>query len=118
MEFGRENKIEAIAELNRAFAEKLDIPEIPHGESREGILKIIQQNNEQCFSVLAAFNNAWLAYDYVRSDKELKMKVEEVWKMEVERHKEAFDETMNTMVDLAEEMKVDLQPLELRLKYL
>jgi hypothetical protein len=68
--------------------------------------------------VLAAFNNAWLAYDYVRSDKELKMKVEEVWKMEVERHKEAFDETMNTMVDLAEEMKVDLQPLELRLKYL
>ena len=118
MEFGRENKIEAIADLNRAFAEKLDISEIPHGVSREGILKLIQQNNEECFSVLAAFNNAWLAYDYVRGDKELKMKVEEVWKMEVERHKEAFEETKVSMFELASEMKVDLEPLELRIKYL
>lgn len=118
MEFARENKIEAIADLNRAFAEKLDINEIPGGESREDILKRIQQTNEECFSVLAAFNNAWLAYDYVRGDKELKIKVEDVWKMEVERHRESFDKSREHMIELAQKMEVDLEPLELRLKWL
>lgn len=118
MEFGRENKIEAIADLNRAFAEKLEIKDISLGESREDILKRIQRSDEQCFSILAAFNNAWLAYDYVRSDKELKIKVEDVWKMEVDRHREAFDECKDTMLELANTMEVDLEPLALRLKWL
>lgn len=118
MELARENKLEAIADLNRAFAEKLNIEDIPAEEPRENILKMIQQTDEHCFSVLAAFNNAWLAYDYVRGDKELRHKVEDVWKMEVDRHREALDDCMDRMYTLAEEMDVNLEPLKLRLKWL
>lgn len=118
MEFTRENKLEAIADLNRLFAEHAEISDIPASENRQGILKRIQQVNEESFSVLASFNNAWLAYDYVRSDKELRMKVEDVWKMECDRHKEAFEETKLVVFDLAKKKKLDLEPLMLRIKWL
>jgi len=118
MEFSKENKQETMTDLNRAFAEHLEIKDISLDESRSDILKRIQRVNEECFSVLASFNNSWLAYEYVRSDKELKIKVEDVWKMEVERHREAFEETKTSMVELANNMEVNLEPLELRLKWL
>ncbi len=118
MEFTREHKLEAIADVNRAFAEHLGIDDIPAGESRENILKRIQQTDEECFSVLASFNNAWLALDYIRSDKELKVKVEDVWKMEIDRHRESFDHTRKNMIDLAGKYKIDLEPLMLRINWL
>lgn len=118
MEFSRDNKLETIADLNRAFAEHLKIEDIPNDESREGILKMIQRTDEGIFSILAAFNNAWLAWDYVRTDKELKIKVEDVWKMEMDRHKMAFDETKEEVLKLATEKEVDLEPLMLRINWL
>ena len=118
MEFSRENKVETMADLNRAFAENLEITDLPPGADRQGILKRIQQTDDECFSILAAFNNAWLAYDYVRSDLELKVKVEDVWKMEVDRHREAYDECKDAMIELANTKKVDLEPLQLRIKWL
>ena len=118
MEFSRDNKLETIADLNRTFAEHLKIEEIPSDESREGILKMIQRTDESCFSILAAFNNAWLAWDYVRTDKELKIKVEDVWKMEMDRHKEAFEESKGEVLKLAKEWEVDLEPLMLRINWL
>jgi predicted P-loop ATPase/GTPase len=118
MEFSRENKLETMADLNRAFADNLEIMDIPPDAGRQGILKHIQQTDDECFSILAAFNNAWLAYDHIRSDTELKIKVEDVWKMEVDRHREAFDECKNTMTELAKAKKVDLEPLLLRIKWL
>jgi hypothetical protein len=118
MEFSRENKLEAIADLNRAFAEHLNIEDIPLKETRSAILKRIQARDDECFSVLASFNNAWLAWDYVRSDKELRIKVEDVWTMEVERHKAAFEESKDVVMKLAKAKKIDLEPLMLRLKWL
>lgn len=118
MELSRDNKLETIADLNRAFAEKLGIDEIAPSESRQEILKMIQRTDEECFSILAAFNNAWLAWDYVRGDKELKMKVEDVWKLEMERHKSAFLETKEAVLKLAEGKEVDLEPLMLRINWL
>ncbi|MEN8225466.1 MAG: hypothetical protein ABFS05_08920 [Bacteroidota bacterium] len=118
LEFSRENKIETMADLNRAFAEHLEITDIPLDESRSDILKRIQRVDEECFSILASFNNSWLAYEYVRSDKELKVKVEDVWKMEVERHREAFDDCTASMLELAKSRKVDLESFSLRLKWL
>jgi hypothetical protein len=118
MEFSRDNKLEAIADLNRAFAEQLDIEDIPPGESRESILKMIQRADEDCFSILAAFNNAWLAWDHVRTDKELKMKVADVWQMEMDRHKDAFEEAKQEMLKLAEDRSVDLEPMMLRINWL
>ena len=118
MEFSRENKLEAITELNRAFAESLGISELGADSSRQDILKMIQQADEKCFRVLAAFNNAWLALDYIRGDKELRMKVEDVWKMEVERHRSAFDACMEDVMHLAAERKIDLEHLVLRMNWL
>ena len=118
MEFSRENKLEAIADLNRVFAEHLGIDDIPLNESRQGILKRIQQADDECFSVLASFNNAWLALDYIRSDNELRVKVEDVWKMEVARHRESFGEPREAMIALAEKYKIDLEPLMLRINWL
>jgi len=118
MELSRDNKLETIADLNRVFAEQLGIDGIEPSESRQEILKIIQRTDEECFSVLAAFNNAWLAWDFVRSDKELKMKVEDVWKLEMERHKAAFLETKESVLKLAAEKEVDLEPLMLRINWL
>ena len=118
MEFSSENKQETMCDLNRAFADHLEIIDIPMDESRSDILKRIQRVDEECFSVLAAFNNAWLAYEYVRGDKELKIKVEDVWRMEVDRHREAFEETKSVMVDMAKTREVKLEALELRLKWL
>ncbi len=118
MELSRENKLEAIADLNRLFAEHLGITDIALGENRQDILKMIQQSDDECFSILASFNNAWLAWDYVRSDKELKIKVEDVWKMEVERHKAAYEETKTTLIDFAAEKNINLEPLMLRINWL
>ena len=118
MELSRDNKLETIADLNRTFAEPLNIEDIPLNESREGILKMIQRTDEDCFSTLAAFNNAWLAWDYVRSDKELKIKVADVWKMEMDRHKEAFDATKEEVLKLARKRDIDLEPLMLRINWL
>lgn len=118
MNFSREDKMEAIADLNRAFAEKLGISNIPPGESRQDILKRIQQKDAEGFSILASFNNAWLAFDHVRSDKELKIKVEDVWKLEVDRHRQAFEESKEEMIKLAGERKIDLEPVMLRIKWL
>jgi len=118
MEFSRDNKLESIADLNRVFAEHLGIEDIPLNESRQEILKRIQRADEECFSTLAFFNNAWLAWDYVRSDKELKIKVEDVWKMEMERHKVVFDEAKGEVIKLADTRKVDLEPLMLRINWL
>jgi hypothetical protein len=118
MEFSRESKLEAITELNRTFAENIGIKELLDESSRQEILKMIQQADEKCFRVLAAFNNAWLALDYVRGDKELRMKVEEVWKMEVERHRSAFETCMEDVVRLAAERRIDLEPLMLRMNWL
>ncbi len=118
MEFTRENKIEAIADLNRIFAVHLNIDDIPPDESREGILKLIQKIDEDIFSILASFNNDWLAWDYVRSDTELRIKVEDVWKMEVERHQAAFEVSKKSVVDLARDRNIDLEPVMLRIKWL
>jgi len=118
MEFSRENKLETMTDLNRAFAEQLGIDDIPLDEGRSDILKRIQRVDEECFSSLAAFNNSWLAYEYVRSDKELKIKVEDVWKMEVDRHRMAMEESMTDMYEMAKKKEVDLEPLQLRLKWL
>lgn len=118
MEFSRDNKLETIADLNRVFAEQLNIEDIPLQESREEILKRIQRADEDCFSILASFNNAWLAWDYVRSDKELKIKVEDVWKMEMERHKLVFEEAKTEVIKLAAEREVELEPLMLRINWL
>ncbi len=118
MEFSREDKIETMAELNRAFAEKIGIADMEDDDTREDILKRIQQRDEECFSTLAALNNAWLAYDYVRSDLELKVKVEDVWKLEVSRHREEFEYAVKGMRKLADSREVDLSQLDLRLKYL
>ena len=118
MEFSRDNKLETIADLNRTFAEHLKIEEIPADESREGILKMIQRTDESCFSILAAFNNAWLAWDYVRTDKELKIKVEDVWKMEMDRHKDAFELCKKDVLELARDRDIDLEPLMLRINWL
>ena len=118
MEFTRENKIEAIADLNRIFAVHLNIDDIPPDESREGILKLIQQTDEDIFSILASFNNDWLAWDYVRSDTELRIKVEDVWKMEVERHQAAVEVSTNSVVDLARARNIVLEPVMLRIKWL
>lgn len=118
MNFSRDDKMEAIADLNRAFAEKLGVSDIPPGESRSDILKRIQQLDDEGFSVLASFNNAWLAFDHVRSDKELKIKVEDVWKLEVERHRQAFEESKENMLKLAGERDIDLEPVLLRIKWL
>ena len=118
MELSREDKIETMADLNRAFAEKIGIPDLEDDDSREDILKRIQQHDEECFSTLAALNNAWLAFDYVRGDKELKVKVEDVWKLEVSRHREDFDDALANMRKLAETREVDLAHLDLRLKWL
>lgn len=118
MQFSREDKLEAIADLNRIFAEGLDITDIPPGERREDILKRIQQVDEDCFSILASFNNSWLALDYIRRDKELMVKVEDVWKMEVDRHKDAFEETKTEMLRMAETRKLDLEPVMLRINWL
>ncbi len=118
MEFSREDKLDTLADVNRAFAEDLDVTDITAEDNRSDILKRIQQLDEECFSVLAAFNNAWLAYDYVRGDKELKIKVEDVWKMEVGRHKEAFDECKDTMIEMANTREIDLEPMMLRIKWL
>lgn len=118
MEISRDNKLETIADLNKTFAEKLGIEGLDTSMSREDILKMIQRNDEECFSVLAAFNNAWLAWDYVRGDKELKIKVEDVWKLEMERHKEAFMESKEAMLKLAAEKEVDLEPLMLQINWL
>lgn len=117
MEFSRENKLEAIADVNRAFAEQYS-KDIPLLEPREKILKRLQQADDECFSILASFNNAWLAYDFIRSDKELRIKVEDVWRMEVDRHKETFEATKQEMFDLAKKKKIDLEPLMLRIKWL
>ena len=118
MEFSRDNKLEAIADLNRVFAEHLNIEDIPIHESREEILKRIQRADDECFSILASFNNAWLAWDYIRGDKELKIKVEDVWKMEMDRHKEIFELAKKEVIRLASEKKVDLEPLMLRINWL
>jgi hypothetical protein len=118
MELSRDNKLETITDLNRTFAEHLKIEDIPADESREGILKMIQRTDEDCFSTLAAFNNAWLAWDYVRTDKELKIKVEDVWKMEMDRHKEAFEVTKDEVLKLAKVKEIDLEPLMLRINWL
>ena len=118
MEFSRDNKLEAIADLNRVFAEYLNIEDIPLHESRQEILKRIQRADDECFSILASFNNAWLAWDYIRSDKELKIKVEDVWKMEMGRHKDVFEEAKKEVVKLAADRKVDLEPLMLRINWL
>lgn len=118
LEFSRENKEETMADLNRVFAEHIGLNDIPPKESRADILKHIQQLDEECFSVLAEFNNAWLAYEYVRSDKELRIKVEDVWKMEVDRHRMVLDETMGNMMEMAKNREVNLESLELRLKWL
>jgi hypothetical protein len=118
MELSRDNKLETIADLNRVFAEQLGIEDIAPKESRQEILKMIQRTDEDCFSILAAFNNAWLAWDYVRSDKELKIKVEDVWKLEMERHKEAFMKSKEAVLELAETKKIDLEPLMLRINWL
>jgi hypothetical protein len=118
MELSRDNKLETITDLNRTFAEHLGIEDIPADESREGILKMIQRTDDDCFSTLAAFNNAWLAWDYVRTDKELKIKVEDVWKMEMDRHKDAFEITKVEVFKLAKEKKIDLEPLMLRINWL
>jgi hypothetical protein len=118
MEFSRENKLESIADLNRAFAEHLNIEDIPLLESRQEILKRIQRVDDECFSILASFNNAWLAWDYVRGDKELKIKVEDVWKMEMERHKIVFEEAKGEVLKFAADRKVDLEPLMLRINWL
>lgn len=118
MEISRDNKLETIADLNRSFAEKLEIEGLDPSMSREEILKMIQRHDEECFSVLASFNNAWLAWDYVRGDKELKIKVEDVWKLEMERHKEAFMATKEVMLKLASEKEVNLEPLMLQINWL
>lgn len=117
MEFSRENKIEAIADVNRAFAEQYS-EDIPLSESRQTILKRLQRTDDESFRILASFNNAWLAYDYIRSDKELRIKVEDVWRMEVERHKESFEVTKQEMFELAKKKKINLEPLMLRIKWL
>jgi|GEM_PF-3563797 len=118
MEFSRENKLETMTDLNKAFAEHLGIDNLPKDEGRADILKRIQQVDEECFSTLAVFNNSWLAYEHIRGDKELKIKVEEVWKMEVDRHRIAFDECMENMMEMAKNRECDLEPLKLRLKWL
>ena len=118
MDITREQKLDTLADINRAFAEQLNITDIPLDDNRSDILKRIQISDEECFSVLAAFNNAWLAYDYIRGDKELKIKVEDVWKMEVSRHKETFDEHKEIMLELAKTKKIDLEPMALRIKWL
>ena len=118
MEFSREDKLEAIADLNRVFAEHLEIADIPPDESREEILKRIQRADDEYFSILASFNNAWLAWDYIRTDKELKIKVEDVWKMEMDRHKAIFEEAKTEVLKLASTNKVDLEPLMLRINWL
>ena len=118
MELSRDNKLETITDLNRTFAEHLNIEDIPANESREGILKMIQRTDEDCFSTLAAFNNAWLAWDHVRTDKELKMKVPDVWEMEMGRHKEAFMATKDEVLKLANDSEIDLEPLMLRINWL
>ena len=118
MEFSRDNKLETMADLNRVFAEHLEIMDIPPEESREDILKRIQRADDEYFSKLASFNNAWLAWDYVRSDKELKIKVEDVWKMEMERHKAVFEEAKQAVLRLAEDRDVDLESLMLRINWL
>ena len=118
MELSREDKIETMADLNRTFAEKLGISDMEDDDSREDILKRIQQHDEECFSTLAALNNAWLAFDYVKSDIELKVKVEDVWKLEVSRHREDFEDAMKNLRKLADTRQVDLTHLDLRLKYL
>ncbi|NQT77932.1 MAG: hypothetical protein HQ565_09480 [Bacteroidetes bacterium] len=118
MEFTRENKIEALADLNRIFAVHLNIDDILPDEKREGILKLIQQTDEEIFSILASFNNDWLAWDYVKSDTELRIKVEDVWKMEVERHHAAFEISKKAVVDLARDRNIDLEPVMLRIKWL
>ncbi|MCK4569304.1 MAG: hypothetical protein KAT76_03385 [Bacteroidales bacterium] len=118
MEFSRDNKLETIADLNRVFAEYLTTADIPLQESREEILKRVQRADDECFSILASFNNAWLAWDYIRGDKELKMKVEDVWKMEMERHKVIFEEAKTEVIRLATEKSIDLEPLMLRINWL
>lgn len=118
MEFSREDKLDTLADVNRAFAEDLDVTDITAEDNRSDILKRIQRLDEECFSVLAAYNNAWLAYDYVRGDIELKIKVEDVWKMEVERHREAYDECKDTMIEMANTREIDLEPMMLRIKWL
>ena len=118
MELSRENKLEAITDLNRVFAEHLEIADIPPDESREEILKRIQRADDEYFSILASFNNAWLAWDYIRTDKELKIKVEDVWKMEMDRHKAIFEEAKTEVLKLASANTVDLEPLMLRINWL
>ncbi len=118
MEFSRDNKLETIADLNRLFAEHLNIEDIPLDESRSDILKHVQRVDEECFSVLASFNNSWLAWDYIRHDKELRIKVEDVWKMEMDRHKASFELTKVEVIKMADERKVDLEPLMLRINWL
>jgi hypothetical protein len=118
MQLSREDKLETITDLNRAFAEHLDIDDIPRTESRQGILKRIQRTDEECFSILASFNNAWLAWDHVRGDKELRIKVEDVWKMEMDRHQEMFEKAKVRMLEHASRRELDLEPLMLRINWL
>jgi len=75
-------------------------------ENRDKLLQTLDQENEELASTLKNLLNSWISYDYLRSDKELRMKMKDVWDVQVSSSRIQLDRLLAEAGQLLKESDI------------
>jgi len=89
-----------LARLLNGIARHFDFNDEISFENRNVFLYELKGKNEQLFNDLNQLINTYMVYDFVKSDKEMKIKMPDMWEKEKEECKSQWESTKEGILGL------------------
>ncbi len=74
-------------------------------------LDVFKLADPDLYSLFNKFHIAWMAYSFTRQDKELKMKMEDVWEDQLAMYRQVIEAKITEFIDLMKKKNLDTKKI-------